>query len=162
MSGETEVRHNDTPPQSLTSLLDLKTVLSERAIAAALRPIADDLAQDQYHHVASILHTIADALDNPKAEYQLNIRRVGAPGARGRRSEPSAIDEQRLQFVVNEMREQWRQGDNAQMESAIAAATAKFGCSRATIFSSLAKFGIVENVLLTMARRDAARGDESN
>jgi hypothetical protein len=102
---------------------DLVEKLDEATLADALRHDARDLNYPQ------LVLAIADALDNPDAEYRLRL-------VRNRRGRPSTqnsdADLRRAYFV------EWRMKNrDVPFKAAVMDAMVQFECSRATVFRSL-------------------------
>lgn len=109
---------------------DLREHVDEAALALALalRTIINEPSKYDEH----FLSALADAFDNPAAEYRLRV-------VRNRRGRPnkanSDADMSRAYFV------EWRmQEAGLPLKAAVADTMEQFGCSRATVFRSLKRW----------------------
>jgi hypothetical protein len=127
--------------------LDLPERVDEAMLAAALRAIAPET--DSY--IGSYLAMLADALDNPEAEYRLRLSRNRR--GRPRRTETDA-DYMRAEFVEARMR-----AAGVPLKAAVMDAMDEFDCSRATVFRALKRWRSLMKVAAELGLPADRQGD---
>ncbi len=112
---------------------DLVEKLDEKELADALRHDAREL---EYPH---LLLAVADALDNPEAEFRLRLVRSG----RGRpKANNSEMHSRCASFV------EWRvRHADIPLKAAVMDAMEQFDCSRATVFRALKRHHYLKRAL---------------